>query len=215
MYINPDPGPIGFAEPDLRQGERKILMKRMPPIQKNDMLELPIQGLTADGQGVGRIGSYAVFVKGALPGEVVRAHTIKANSSYGVAKLVQVLKPSPDRVSPRCPAYARCGGCSLQHLSYEAQLRAKTEQVRDALARLGGFSEIQVQPALGMEGPWAYRNKGSLSRGPGGRGAANRLFRAPQPPARPSGKLLYTGSRRNGGSVGHPGLGPGMAGAAL
>ncbi len=137
-------------------------MKRMPPIQKNDMLELPIQGLTADGQGVGRIGSYAVFVKGALPGEVVRAHTIKANSSYGVAKLVQVLKPSPDRVSPRCPAYARCGGCSLQHLSYEAQLRAKTEQVRDALARLGGFSEIQVQPALGMEEPWAYRNKGSF-----------------------------------------------------
>lgn len=146
------------------------MKKRTPPIEKNDMLELPIQGLTADGQGVGRVEGYAVFVAGALPGEVVRAHVIKVGSGYGVAKLLAVLKENPSRIAPPCPAFSRCGGCTLQHLDYEAQLLAKGEQVRDALARLGGFSDIRVEPVLGMEQPWRYRNKGSfpVAAGEGG-----------------------------------------------
>ena len=138
------------------------MKKRTPPIEKNDMLELPIQGLTADGQGVGRVEGYAVFVAGALPGEVVRAHVIKAGSGYGVAKLTAVLQANRGRIEPPCPAFSRCGGCALQHLDYPAQLAAKREQVRDALARLGGFANIQVEPTLGMADPWHYRNKGSF-----------------------------------------------------
>ena len=106
-------------------------MKAMPPVQKNDVLELPIHGLTADGRGVGRMGGYAVFVQGALPGETVRCHVIKANRGFGVAKLLQVLTSSPHRQEPACPAYARCGGCALQHMTYAAQLEAKGAQVQD------------------------------------------------------------------------------------
>lgn len=138
------------------------MKKRTPPIEKNDMLELPIEGLTADGQGVGRVEGYAVFVAGALPGELVRAHVIKAGSGYGVAKLISVLKQNENRVEPPCPVFARCGGCTLQHLDYATQLQAKTEQVRDALVRLGGFADVWVEPALGMDDPWRYRNKGSF-----------------------------------------------------
>lgn len=152
------------------------LRKRTPPIQKNDMLELPIKGLTADGQGVGRVEGYAVFVAGALPGEVVRAHVIKAGSGYGVAKLTSILRESPSRVAPPCPAFARCGGCALQHLDYGAQLAAKRDQVRDALVRLGGFSDIEVEPALGMEDPWRYRNKGSFPVGTGEMGVEIGFF---------------------------------------
>lgn len=145
-------------------------MKATPPVQKNDVLELPIQGLTADGRGVGRMGGYAIFVQGALPGETVRCHVIKANRGYGVAKLLQVLTSSPHRQEPVCPAYARCGGCALQHMAYAAQLEAKRAQVQDALARLGGFDGLAVEPVLGMEAPWHYRNKGSFPAGTGPNG---------------------------------------------
>lgn len=151
-------------------------MKAMPPVQKNDVLELPIHGLTADGRGVGRMGGYAVFVQGALPGEVVRCHVIKANRGYGVAKLLQVLTSSPHRQEPACPAYARCGGCALQHMTYAAQLEAKRAQVQDALQRLGGFDGLAVEPVLGMETPWHYRNKGSFPAGTGPEGVAIGFF---------------------------------------
>ena len=151
-------------------------MKATPPVQKNDVLELPIHGLTADGRGVGRMGGYAIFVQGALPGETVRCHVIKANRGYGVAKLLQVLISSPDRQEPACLAYARCGGCALQHMAYDAQLRAKQAQIQDALQRLGGFDGLKVQPVLGMDEPWHYRNKGSFPAGTGPDGVAIGFF---------------------------------------
>lgn len=122
------------------------------------------------------MGGYAVFVQGALPGEVVRCHVIKANRGYGVAKLLQVLTSSPHRQEPLCPAYARCGGCALQHMTYAAQLEAKRAQVQDALQRLGGFDGLTVEPVLGMETPWHYRNKGSFPAGTGPDGVAIGFF---------------------------------------
>ena len=138
------------------------MKKRIIPIEKNDMLEFSINGLTAAGQGVGRVDGYAVFVDGALPGEMVRAHVIKAGSSYGVAKLISVLQKNPSRIEPPCPAFSKCGGCTLQHLDYSAQLITKADQVRDALVRLGGFTDICVEPVMKMKNPWRYRNKGSF-----------------------------------------------------
>ena len=141
------------------------------PVKKNDELTLDILSLGSEGQGVGRADGYAVFVPGALAGERVRVHIIKTTARYAVGKLLAVEVPSPDRVAPACPAFPACGGCTLQHLAYEAQLAFKTQTVKDALWRLGGLAETEVCPTLGMREPWRYRNKGSFpfagtSRGP-------------------------------------------------
>ena len=146
------------------------------PLSKNQDVELTIDGLTGEGAGVGRAEGYAVFVPGALPGERVSAHVIKVTPSYGVAKVTEVLSPSKERVTPRCPAFGPCGGCTLQHLSYPAQLQGKKQQVIDALARLGGFTDPPVEDVLGMEDPWRYRNKGSFPIGLAAGGAAFGFF---------------------------------------
>jgi len=143
-----------------------------PPVEKNDIIELTIHGLGSEGQGVGRVDGYAVFLPGALPGELARAQVIKVTSGYCVARLLEVLSPSQDRVDGGCPAYPRCGGCTLRHLSYAGQLAAKTRQVKEALERLGGFEAPPVLPAIGMESPCRYRNKGSFPFGPDGEGRA-------------------------------------------
>ncbi len=134
-------------------------------LKRNDDITLHIDSLASEGQGIGRYEGFAVFVAGALPDETVTAHIIKVTSNYAVAKLQDVLIPSPARTVPRCPLFARCGGCSLQHMDYAAQLAFKRQKVEDALRRLGGFSDISVPPALGMNDPWHYRNKGSFPLG--------------------------------------------------
>ncbi len=137
-----------------------------PTVERNDDVELTISALGSEGQGIGRIDGYALFVPGALPGEQVRAHVIKAGSGYGVGKLMKVLESAPEREYPRCPQFGRCGGCTLQHLAYESQLSYKRQQVQDALIRLGGFADVAVEETLGMEEePWQYRNKGSFPFG--------------------------------------------------
>ncbi len=134
-------------------------------LKRNDDIVLHIDSLASEGQGVGRHEGFAVFVAGALPGETVNAHIIKVTSSYAVAKLNNVPVPAPTRVVPRCSMFARCGGCSLQHMNGAAQLAFKRQKVEDAFRRLGGFSDIDVLPVLGMDDPWHYRNKGSFPLG--------------------------------------------------
>lgn len=134
-------------------------------MQKNDQLELNIQSLGSEGQGIGRCDTgMAVFVEGALPGERVRAQIIKVTQRYAVGKLLAVLEPSARRVTPACAAYPACGGCQLMHLDYPAQLEAKRQQVADALARIGGV-DAPVRPCLGMDEPWRFRNKGQFPVG--------------------------------------------------
>jgi len=139
--------------------------KMRPPVEKNDDLVVTIESLSNEGQGVARVNGYAVFVVGALAGEEVKAHIIKVSPSYAIAKAVEILTPSPDRVRPACPVFAQCGGCTLWHLSYPAQLRQKQQWVADALSRLGGFRDVPMQPIVGMEEPVRYRNKGSFPFG--------------------------------------------------
>lgn len=140
-------------------------MKQQPPVRKNDDLTLTIDALTSEGQGIGRVDGFAIFVPGALPGEQVRAHVIKVTGSYAVAKLLEAPTPAPERVRPACAAFPACGGCTLQHLDYPAQLALKRQAVIDALERLGGFSTPAVAPTRGMGDPWRYRNKGSFPFG--------------------------------------------------
>ena len=138
------------------------MAERKPPVQRNDDITLTIDALGAEGQGIGRVDGYAVFVPGALPGERVRAHIIKAGSGFGVGKLMRIEAPAPERVDPPCAIFAACGGCALQHMEYGAQLVYKRKVVEDALARIGGLKDVTVSPVLGMDDPWRYRNKGSF-----------------------------------------------------
>ncbi|OQB25820.1 MAG: 23S rRNA (uracil-C(5))-methyltransferase RlmCD [Firmicutes bacterium ADurb.Bin182] len=137
-------------------------MKLQPPVKKNDDIVIEITSLNSQGQGVGRYEDYAVFVPGAIPGEKVQAHIIKVNQGYGVGKLQNILTSSAERVDPLCPAYGSCGGCVLQHIRYEAQLKFKRQAVTDALERIGGFKGIGVNDTIGMSKPWSYRNKGAF-----------------------------------------------------
>ena len=130
----------------------------MEQLAKNQLHTAEITGYTSDGTGVCHIAGRAVFVKGALAGETwqVRILKVTANAVYGKAE--QCLSPVPARTQPPCPVYRTCGGCSLQHMDYDEQLRMKLQRVNDALTRIGGVS-MPVQDIIGMEYPLCYRNK--------------------------------------------------------
>ena len=139
--------------------------KKKLQFKKNDEIVITIEDLGKDGEGIGHVDGYALFVKGALPGEKVLVHLMKLNKNYGFARLVEILEPSKERMTPSCPSASLCGGCTLQHFSYEGQLAFKEKKVKDCLERLGGvdLSSVTWLPILGMTGenesPWHYRNK--------------------------------------------------------
>ena len=153
-----------------------MAQKMRPPVEKNDDLVVTIESLTNEGQGVARVEGFAVFVVGALAGEEVKAHVIKVQPTYAIAKAIEILKPSPDRVRPACPVFSQCGGCTLWHLSYPAQLRQKQQFVLDALTRLGDFTSVPMQPIVSMDEPTRYRNKGSFPFGMMGNAAVFGFF---------------------------------------
>ena len=107
------------------------------PVAKNDTCVIDIIGMNHDGEGVGRVAGYTLFVSGALPNERVEVKVLKTKKQYGYAKLLNVLQASPERVIPPCDIYEQCGGCQLQHLSYQGQLDWKRQHVIDALERIG------------------------------------------------------------------------------
>ncbi len=133
-----------------------------------------IEGLAHDGRGVARRAGKAVFVPGALPGEDVCIRIVRSRSSHDEATLVSINNPSPDRVEPPCPHAGACGGCTLQHFSPSAQLRAQQQRLADALTRIG-----KVSPAHWMESvsadPWAYRSRARLSVAQDGRSGRVRV----------------------------------------
>jgi len=138
---------------------KKELSKQAAVVEKNKHYIIDITGMTHEGQGVGRIEGFAVFVDGVLEGEQAEVRIIKVNKTYAVGKLITLIKPSPNRVEPFCSAFRRCGGCMLQHMNYEAQLAFKTQLVKDNLERIGGISGVTVHDTIGMENPLNYRNK--------------------------------------------------------
>ncbi len=138
------------------------------------LLTIKIHGLGSSGEGVGKIDGLAVFVEGALPGEEVLAEVEVRKKNYAVARLVEVVKPSAERVEPFCPLYEHCGGCQLQHMSYAAQLKWKRQQVVDAVERIGKLEGVEVFNTLGMENPLRYRNKMQFPVGTGDKGLGTR-----------------------------------------
>ena len=136
-------------------------------VKKNQIFELEVKSMTHDGLGVGRYEGFAIFVQGAIEGELVRAQIIKVLKSYAIARIVELIKSSPHRTQPFCPVYKRCGGCSLQHMSYEKTLKFKRQVVIDNLTRIGGFSDVKVNETIGMKNPLNYRNKAQYPIGMG------------------------------------------------
>ena len=127
------------------------------PYQKNDEFQLQIDGYTAEGSGVGHPDGFAVFVPGGAKGDTVLCHVIKAKKNYAVARIKELLTPSPHRIEPDCPVFARCGGCVYRHITYEEELRLKRQRVEDCFARLGHL-QVAVQPVIGGART-RYRNK--------------------------------------------------------
>ncbi len=126
-------------------------------MQKNDLVNLKIDALTLDGQGIGRLDGLAVFVPGTAPGDEVLARIVKTKKRYARARLESLEKISPDRQANDCPAYPQCGGCSLRHITYEAELKIKAEHVEDCFKRIG---HIDIEPQPIRHGPeLRYRNK--------------------------------------------------------
>ena len=141
-------------------------------MKKNDIVTLQIEDLTEKGEGIGRVNGYTLFVKDAFPGDTAEAVVTKLKRTYGYARVLDVKDPSPDRVEAPCPNARRCGGCVFQEYAYEAQLKWKRRHVEETLSRIGGVTEPEVLPVIGMEHPFRYRNKAQFPvarvPGPGG-----------------------------------------------
>jgi 23S rRNA (uracil1939-C5)-methyltransferase len=141
----------------------------MAEILKNSIHVVEISGMTHEGQGVGRIEGFTVFVEGALEGEYVEIKIIKIAKNYAVGKLIRIVKQSEARISPFCEFFKGCGGCSLQHMDYAEQLKFKTNLVKENIKRIGKQEDVIVHDTIGMGNPFNYRNKAqfpvALSKG--------------------------------------------------
>lgn len=129
---------------------------------KNDCAELTIEDIGVSGEGIGKVDGYTLFVKDTVIGDVVRVKIMKAKKNYGYARLMDIIKPSEDRVEPACPIARQCGGCQIQAMNYNAQLKYKQKLVKDNLLRIGGLTEgadYEMCEILGMDTPFRYRNK--------------------------------------------------------
>jgi 23S rRNA (uracil1939-C5)-methyltransferase len=131
-----------------------------PPVAVGESHPVEALRLNDDGEGVAQIQGFTVFIPGLLPGESGQVEIVEVAHRFARARLVAHGSGavSPDRTDPACAVFGACGGCQLQHLAYEAQLSHKREVVRQALARIGGLSDVPVLPTLGMASPWRYRN---------------------------------------------------------
>jgi 23S rRNA (uracil1939-C5)-methyltransferase len=130
-----------------------------PPVAKDEELELKIDSLAYGGNGVARLNGFVVFVRRGLPGDTVRARVTKVKRNHAEALATEVLVPGPERVEAPCAHYPACGGCRFQDLGYEAQVRAKEEQVADALRRIGGIADAPLEPIVPAASVFHYRNK--------------------------------------------------------
>ncbi|MGP4040905.1 23S rRNA (uracil(1939)-C(5))-methyltransferase RlmD [Gracilibacillus sp. D59] len=135
------------------------MTKTAPPVKKNQTIELTFEDITHEGAGVGKIDGYPLFVPYGLPGETAEVKVIKVKKNFGFGRLIEVTEESEDRVKPPCNVYYKCGGCQLQHMSYEMQLEMKRNQVESSLRKIGHIEDVPIHPTIGMEDPWRYRNK--------------------------------------------------------
>lgn len=148
--------------------------------EKNECFTVTIEDMSEDGAGIGKTEGFTWFIKDTVIGDVVEAKVMKKKKNYGFARLIAVNVPSPDRTEPKCPVARACGGCQLQAMSYEAQLKFKEKKIYEHLKRIGGLENLclpgegkderkenvlEMEPMIGMEQPWRYRNKAQFPCG--------------------------------------------------
>lgn len=145
----------------MEQHKEDILLK------KDALLELQIQDMGIDGEGIGKINGVTLFVKDAIIGDKVLVKVMKMKKNYGYARMMEILEPSPYRIQPRCEFHRQCGGCQMQTLDYKKQLEFKENKVKNNLIRIGGFTDVEqiMEPVIGMEEPYFYRNKAQFPIG--------------------------------------------------
>lgn len=134
-------------------------------MKKDDLVTLTIEDISSEGLGVGRSDGIALFVKDTVIGDVVEAKVMKMKKTYGFARLMKILEPSADRIDPPCPVARQCGGCQIQAMNYEAQLQFKASKVKNNLQRIGKFENPPMEPIIGMQEPFRYRNKAQFPVG--------------------------------------------------
>lgn len=138
-------------------------------MQKNDIVTVTIEDIGVNGEGIGKINGYTLFIKDAVIGDVIEAKIMKAKKNYGYARLMNIIQPSLYRVEPQCQFAQKCGGCQIQEMSYEKQLEFKSNKVKENLERIGGFAPELLgrvmEPIVGMDVPFYYRNKAQFPFG--------------------------------------------------
>jgi len=134
-------------------------------LENNKEYIVKIESLGYEGEGVAKIDRYPIFIPGALKGEKVKTEIIKAKKNYAYGKLMEIIEKCDERKEPKCINYKKCGGCTLMHLSYEAQLDFKFDRVKDCIKKIAGLDEKIVKYPLGMEHGSRYRNKVIFSVG--------------------------------------------------
>lgn len=131
--------------------------------KKNDLVTVCVEDIGSDGEGIGKAEGYTLFIKDAVMGDTVEARITKAKKQYAYARVEKVITPSPFRIQPECGFHRQCGGCQIQALAYEQQLKYKENKIRNNLVRIGGFDKDHInrimEPVIGMEQPFRYRNK--------------------------------------------------------
>ena len=134
-------------------------------MNRGDTITLTVERYGAEGNSVARVDGFVVFVRGGIPGDTVTVRLTRVRRNFADAEILSVETPSTLRIQPRCSFFGVCGGCTWQHLSYEAQCAFKRQQVVDALGHIGGFAEIPVHPTIGSARVYNYRNKMEFSFG--------------------------------------------------
>ena len=136
-------------------------------VQKNETYIATVTDQTITGDGVVKIESYPIFVKGGVKGDEIRLKVTKTNKTYGFGELKEIIKPSKNRRAPTCPSFSHCGGCSLMHMNYEAQLQYKSDFVLSNLTRIGGYreDEFEFEKIIGADNEYNYRNKAQFPVG--------------------------------------------------
>src|SRR5690606_38031876 len=132
---------------------------RAVPVRKDQVLDVDVEAFGDGPDGLCRVAGYVMFVAEALPGERVRVRVTSAARKFGRAELLEVLRPSPSRIAPRCPQFGPCGGCQLQHVTHEAQLAAKEDRLRRTLAYAlrRATEDVVVERSHAPDDPWEQR----------------------------------------------------------
>lgn len=155
--------------------------KHVVPVKKEDIITLHIDQIGSEGEGIGKYEGYTLFVKDAVAGDEIRAKVMKTKKHFGYARLIEIINPSKYRVNAKCVVARQCGGCQIQQLEYRKQLEYKQQKVKDCFVRIGGFENISIagevdgsanategilmEPIVGMEHPYYYRNKSQFPVG--------------------------------------------------